>query len=199
MSVDELEARIARLEDLEEIKKLQSQYVHLLFRQEYQLIVERIFAQEDPDVSIEASDSGVFKGREGIGRFFLQAMASEKETPGFFTMHMAVNPVIEVAKDGKKAKAIWFSPGATAKTAARWAWGKFKVDYVKEHGQWRILHSIFLPFFRTSYEKGWWEEPIAGSLASFPVKPDAPPTLYNPYNRDRADQFEKDPGLPEPY
>jgi hypothetical protein len=49
--------------------------------------------------------------------------------------HCLTSPVIQVAKDGKTAKAIWFSPGVEGN---QWAYGKYAIDFVKEDGQWKI-------------------------------------------------------------
>ena len=70
MDLDELYAKIKHIEDLEEIKKLQGKYQYWLFKQEYEKIVERCFAQKTPGVTMEASDSGAFKGIEGTRWFY---------------------------------------------------------------------------------------------------------------------------------
>ena len=111
MDMKEQSAKIRHLGDLEEIKKLLRKYQYWLCKQDYENIVERCFARKTAGVRMEASESGVYKGSEGIRRFFFETVGSLRERPGGFTMHMAVGPVIEIAKDGKTAKSIWFSPG----------------------------------------------------------------------------------------
>jgi hypothetical protein len=196
MNMKELYAKVKHLEDLEEIKKLQRKYQYYLFKQDNEKIVNNCFAQKTPGVRMEASDSGVFKGMAGIRRFFIDSAADLREMPGFFTMHMAVGPVIEIARDGKTAQSIWFSPGCAGN---KWIWGVYMIDYVKEDGEWRIWHLIFSPFFRTPYDKGWSEVPVEGTLSS--GLEDGPPSRWNPYDKTKKGQelFYHLVDAPEPY
>ena len=54
--VQQLLSRVQRLEDTLEIQKVQSKYLHLLFKQRFERIVEECFAKQVPDVSVEFSD-----------------------------------------------------------------------------------------------------------------------------------------------
>ena len=194
----ELEARVRKLEDIIEIQQLQSRYAYLLLTQRYARILSDCFAVRAEGISIEFSDSGVFRGRAGVERLF-RAFEATKEIPGFFTLHMTVNPVIAIAKGGHTARSTWLSPGASASSAgARWIWGPYYVDYIKEDDRWRIHKSLFAPLFRNRYENSWVTETdhgtVKGPLAALA---DAPPTLYRPYERDRKNQFAGHPELPE--
>ena len=196
MNLEELYTKVKHLEELEEIKKLQCKYQYWLFKQDYEKIVERCFAQQTPGISMEASDSGVYKGNVGIKRFFLETMGALRKQPGGFTIHMAVGPVIEIAKDGKTARGIWFSPGCGG---TLWVWGVYMVDYVKEDGEWKFWHMIFSPFFRTPYDKGWSEVPVSGTLRT--GLEDGPPSRWNPYDKTKKGQelFYHLEEAPEPY
>jgi hypothetical protein len=195
MAKDTLGKEVQYLFDLEEIKKLQRKYQYWLFKQDYAKIIA-CFARKTPGVRMEASDSGVFKGREGVERFFSKVVGLQKTRPGGFTMHLAVGPVIEIAGDGKTAQSIWFSPGCAGRL---WVWGVYVVDYVKEDGVWRFWHVVFSPFFRTPYDKGWMEEPVSGTLRSDLA--DGPPTRWNPYDKTKMGEalFRHLPEAPEPY
>jgi hypothetical protein len=195
MSGDTLAKKVQYLIDLEEIKKLQCKYQYWLFKQDYDKVIE-CFAEKTPGVRMEASDSGVFRGREGVKRFFTKVVALQKSRPGGFTMHLAAGPVIEVAGDGKTAQSIWFSPGCTARL---WVWGVYMVDYVKEGGVWKFWHMVFSPFFRTPYDKGWMVEPVSGTLKS--GFEDDPPSRWNPYDKSKTgpELFSHLPDAPEPY
>ena len=196
MNSEKLSAKVQLLIDLEEIKKLQRKYQYWLFKQDYEKIVERCFARKTPGIRMEASDSGVFKEREGVERFFYKMVGQQKTRPGGFTMHMAVAPIIEIAKDGNTAQSVWFSPGCAGNL---WVWGVYMVDYVKEDGEWKFWHMIFSPFFRTPYDKGWAEVPVAGTLSS--GLEDGPPSRWNPYDKTKTGQelFSHLLDVPEPY
>ncbi len=195
MDTEELGRKVQHLLDLEEIKKLQRKYQYWLFKQDYKKIVES-FAKKAPGIRMEASDSGIFKGREGVERFFYKMVGQQKTRPGGFTMHLAVGPVIEIAGDGKTAQSIWFTPGCAGNL---WIWGVYIVDYVKEDGEWRFWHMLMTPFFRTPYDKGWMEMPVSGTLSS--GLEDGPPSRWNPYEKTKTGKelFSHLPEAPEPY
>lgn len=49
-----------------------------------------------------------------------------REIPASSSMHMLVNPYIEVAADGQSARSHWLSPGATgSNTSAGWVFGLY--------------------------------------------------------------------------
>jgi hypothetical protein len=201
-TIEELSARLQRLEDQLELQKLQAKYAHYLFTQRFDRIVDECFAKGLPDVSVEFSDSGVYRGLDNI-RALYAAFNATKGIPGFFILHMAVNPYIEIAADGQSARAHWLSPGAAGSaTSASWIWGPYYVDYVKEDGAWRIAHSNLAPLFRNRYEVSWAQAPDHGSVRGpLSVKPNEPTTLYRPYSdvKSERDIFRHHPNLPEPY
>ena len=200
--IQELLARVQRLEDMIEIQQLQSKYVHYLFKQRFDRIVEECFAKKLPDVSVEFSDSGVYRGLESV-RALYQSFEVTKTIPGFFILHMTVNPVIEISRDGMSARSHWLSPGAAGSDkSAAWIWGPFYVDYVKEDGRWRIAHSNLVPLFRNRYETSWAQATDHGTVRGvLAALPDEPSTLYRPYNeaKKQCDIFANHPPLPQPY
>lgn len=201
--LDRLAGRVQLLEDLLELQKLQSKYAHYLFTQRYDRIADECFAQRSQDVTLEFSDSGLYRGLEKIRAVFRDFEAAKARIPGFFILHMTVNPYIEVARDGRSARSHWLSPGAVGSdTSAGWVWGPYYVDYVKEDGAWRILHSNLAPLFRNRYEVSWAQATDHGTVrGALTVKPDAGPTIYRPYNevKGRPDLFRDHPDLPEPH
>jgi SnoaL-like protein len=201
-TIEELSARLQRLEDQLELQKLQAKYAHYLFTQRFDRIVDECFAKRLPQVSVEFSDSGVYRGLDNI-RALYAAFNATKGIPGFFILHMAVNPYIEIAADGQSARSHWLSPGASGSaTSASWIWGPYYVEYVKEEGAWRIAHSNLAPLFRNRYEVSWAQAPDHGSVRGpLSVQPNEPSTLYRPYNevKGERDIFRRHPDLPEPY
>ncbi len=202
----ELEAlgrRVRHLEDVLAIQRLQSKYAHYLFTQRYDRIVDECFALHADDVTLEFSDSGVYRGLDAIRAVYRDFEAAKHRIPGFFILHMAVNPYIEVARDGRSARSHWLSPGAVgSNSSAGWVWGPYYIDYITEQGDWRILHSNLAPLFRNRYEVSWAEAKDHGSVrGALTVKPAAASTIYRPYNevKGQPDLFRNHPELPEPY
>jgi hypothetical protein len=116
---------------------------------------------------------------------------------------MTVNPLIEINKKGTRAKGVWHSHGFASMGMSPnprqfLCLGKYDMEYVKENGAWKILKFAYRITFMCSYEKGWVEEPIGGSIAGSPEnKPDKPTTFFMPYSRYRINVMEPPP--PEPY
>ncbi len=187
----ELEKRIGRLEDIQQIEQLLHRYVYMLVTMDFDHIFDACFAQERPDVSIQASDSGVYIGAEHIKeRFFGKFMGFIKTVPGAFTMHLTCGPVIEIAPDGTRARSVALSPGCATDPQDRealWIWGTFADDYIKENGVWRILHHAFIPLFRTPYDKGWTQLAVGTQLSKVSGEmADGPSQFWNPYSMDKS-------------
>ena len=195
-------ARVQRLEDTLEIQKVQAKYLHYLFKRKYDRVVDECFAKDVPDVSVEFSDSGVYRGLDSVRKLY-EAFEATRQIPGFFILHMTVNPVIEVAKDGLSARSHWLSPGASGSDkSASWIWGPYYVDYVREDGEWRIAHTNLAALFRNRYETSWALAPDHGSVRPhLSSTPDEAPTIYRPYHeaKKERDLFAGHPELPEPY
>ena len=186
-----LEQRIEHLEDLAEIEQLLNKYIYMLTTMDFDHIFDECFSQTREDVSIQASDSGVYIGREHIKeRFFAKFMGYLKEVPGAFTMHLACNPVIEISPDRTTAHSVALSPGCATDPQVRdslWIWGTFTDDYIREDGHWRILHHAFIPLFRTPYDKGWTKQAVGTQLSKVSGNmADAPSQYWNPYDISKA-------------
>lgn len=203
--VERLKAQVGELssaKDYLEIWKLQSLYSHLYYigrRSE----VPALFARKTPGVTLEIEDSGVYEGIESVTRFWNTVFDDERIGPGHLAIHMTVNPVIEIDRNGTRAKGLWHSHGYCSLPEGGGlkqflCLGKYDMEYVKEGGQWRILKFAYRQAFMCPYEQGWVEEPVAASIAGSPDNaPDAPTTYYMPYSRYRINVMQPPP--PEPY
>lgn len=203
LELERLERRLRHVEDVLAIEKLQAKYAHYLFTQRYARIVDECFAHDAEDVTLEFSDSGVYRGLDSIRAVYRDFEAAKLRIPGFFILHMAVNPYIEVAADGRSAHSHWLSPGAVGSaSSAGWVWGPYYIDYVLEREEWRILHSNLAPLFRNRYEVSWAAASDHGSVrGALTVKPTSGSTVYRPYSevKGEPDLFKHHPQLPLPY
>jgi hypothetical protein len=210
--MEELEAEVINLKkqvadgayarDYLEIWKLQSLYSHLYYIGQRSK-VPALFAQKTPGITLEIEDTGVYEGIESITRFWNTIFDDKKIGAGNLAIHMTVNPLIEINRDGTKARGIWHSHGYCSFVGLGsykqfLCLGKYDMEYVKEDGQWKIFKFAYRQAFMCPYEKGWVEEPVAASIAGSPQnKPDKPVTEYMPYSRYRINVFGPPP--PEPY
>lgn len=162
-----LESRVQRQQDYIDIQNLMSlrSYYHSagLQAREFEL-----FAHQ-PDVSL-GTNAGFRVGRDHVRASYVERFEKQREerlkqlnktnpqisnTPenlgiGVFQQHSLATPLIQIAGDGKTAKAMWYSATAKASRDAKgelhsgWSWEKFAVDFIKEDGQWRFWHMLIL-------------------------------------------------------
>ncbi|MGB9660766.1 MAG: nuclear transport factor 2 family protein [Moorellaceae bacterium] len=195
----DLEKRIARLEDYVEICNLQGRYNHYLATDQYDKIAT-LFAQKTPGVKAEMADSGVWEGLEGVMKLF-QHLGTKYHFPGGLFVHQLTTPVIEVSKDGTRARGMWFSLGTNTYKAndgtleAMWQVGKYNNTFVKEEGKWKYLEFRWYVIFRTPYHEGWVKRPIVEGLHEEGFPPIGP--LYCPYDPRKLNKFLPFPPEPE--
>lgn len=212
MTLEQLEAELAalreqvregqRAKDELEIQKVQSLYSH-----HYQVgmrsEVPRLFAQHTPGVTLEIEDSGVYEGIESITRFWNTVLGTESAfSPGFMAVHLSCNPVIEIDRDGTRAKGVWHSHGfCTLPLDALIPFlcsGKYDMEYVKEDGRWKIFKFAYRQIFMSPYEEGWVKVPSKGSIAAHPEnRPDKPTTFHTPYTPNAI--YFPQPPAPHPF
>lgn len=204
--IESLKAQVAEgayAKDYLDIWKLQSLYSHLYHigrRSE----VPALFAQKTPGVSLEMEDSGVYEGIESVTRFWNTVFEDKKAGAGHLAIHMAVNPVIEIAPDRARARGLWHSHGYCSlpiEGALKQflCLGKYDMEYVKEDGDWKILTFAYRQTFMCPYREGWVDESVAASIAGSPENtPDKPTTYYMPYSRYRINVFQPPPPGPYP-
>lgn len=209
MTAKSLEERIQRLEDIHEIQNLMSKYEYLHTAGMHEETVE-LFARKTPGAKVEVPSFGIYdSGIDGVRRCYavahVEAEGKGDARRGNMNMHALTTPVIQVAGDGKTAKAVWISPGhethiVNGKAQAYWAWCKYGCDFVKEDGAWKIWHLRVYGILITPYEKSWVEEtPFMEGMPEFTGeakadRPANPPWIYRP---DILTVH--DPVPPEPY
>ncbi len=187
-TLPELQARIQRLEDVKAIEKLQRIYGYYRDYADWEKIVD-LFS--DSAESVEVADLGVYKGKEGVRRFYLKLLGAEPPRPGMLSLKMQLQGVVTVNPDGKTASGRWYGWGMEALPAASihygelrqtWTFGIYENEYVKENGKWLFKKLLFSLTFRTPYEDGWLKTPVIGQNGpSQEVPPDTPPANYHPY------------------
>jgi hypothetical protein len=149
MDLAALEARIARLEDLEAIKQLKARYCEICDDDHNPDRITSVFAE---DGVWEGRGIGQARGHEEIRELFkrFQSMIT-------FSQHMVMNPIIEV--DGDSAKGTWYFFGPFTMTEgnqAKWQAVRYHEDYVKVDGEWKIAHlRVKGPGMSADYERGW--------------------------------------------
>ena len=85
--------------------------------------------------------------------------------PGSMHFHPTMCPVIEVAEDGQTAQCAWTTFGfetgkdrETGELAAKYAWGTYGVDYIKEDGEWKFWHFHIYRLMMHDEGKPWTDK-----------------------------------------
>jgi len=179
-----LEARVDRIKDSNDIKRLQREYGYYLDKGQYEQLAD-LFA---PEASVEYQNEGVYVGQNRI-REYLRHFGNNRDglAPGQINNHLQLQAVVHVAPDGRTAKARWRTLSQTGQFEQRASWGEgpYEIEYVKDNGVWKIQKLHWYITFVTPYEDGWVRvKPMEARAAAF-VKdfpPDRPPSeSYKPF------------------
>ena len=136
-----LEGRLARIEDIEAIKRLQKAYGYYVEHWMYEEIIDCF--SDGPGVYLNWIE-GVWKGKEGVRRYFTRGGSTSPTPAGFSHQLMPTSGLITVAPDGMTAKGRWYGFGAIFNSVGgkveggEFTSGIYEVAYVKENGTWKI-------------------------------------------------------------
>jgi hypothetical protein len=129
---------------------------------------------------------------------------------GNFSFRTLTTPIIEIAGDGKTAKAFWYTIGWTSsaqgdKGQAQWSFERYGIDFVKEDGDWKIWHFHVYNDFDTPYEKNWVQNAIdtnrqGGVTSARPgMEQYFTPTVFHKSYDPKVDNNPLNPPPPVPY
>ena len=184
MNLEELEKQVQRAEDIQEIEHLQRIYGYYFDTHQWQNIVD-LFS--DNTESVEIVDHGVFYGKKGVERVYLNiigAVGREPRPPWVAFVVMQIGGVVDVAPDGRTAKGRWQTWLFEAKSYGayprqEWLHGYYENKYVKENGKWKFSLLHWNNTLCSPVEDGWLNLPLMGWM---PIPDaDAPPTAFHPY------------------
>jgi len=141
MSLEELEKRVKALEDLEEIKKLHQKYIDLMDNLKYKEVLD-LFTE---DASVDISNSGVLKGKEGLTDIYINKLGRRTaRSEG----HFVIEPDITIK--GNTARGTWLVYMLFSRPTVEWVQGRNEAEYKKIGGKWKIKS---MKFRRTNASK----------------------------------------------
>ena len=190
-TLEELQARLTRLDDINKIERLQRVFGYYQDYGEWQKIVD-LFTDDEP--SVEEADRGVYRGKDSVRRYFVDLLGGGPDKPqraGWLNIMFQLQGVVTIEPDNRTAHARWYGMGMEAKPIASlhegelrqtWIHGIYENSYVKEDGVWKFKKLHFNLVFRTPFEDGWLQVPVVGQNGpDKSIPPDAEPTVYSPY------------------
>jgi hypothetical protein len=165
--LEELAAKIQRLEDIEAIKWLITRYAQGADEGNNIDIMLPLFTE---DVVWEAKGLGRYEGKAAVREMLLGS-------PAFIrgTIHYMVSPAIEIAKDGRKAQAFWYlwetaempkglpkglPKGQSEEWEAVWIGGTYETELIKVEGQWKFKQVALKLKMASPYGDGWAKTPL---------------------------------------
>ena len=182
--IDALTLRVEKLEGVRAVKKLQRAFGYYVDRGLWQEAADLFTA----DGTIELGIDGVYVGPQRI-RDYLQRLGGGQPglVYGQLNEFVTLQPVVDIAADGRSAKARWRDLGMLGqyKQHAEWRDGIYENTYEKgADGIWRIKSLHLYVNFVAPYEKGWARlkpgQGLVRSAASLAMPPDRPSTLNYP-------------------
>jgi hypothetical protein len=127
MTLEELEKKFRALEDLEEIKQLQRQYMWWFHNNQWDEIID-CFTE---NATVEIRQSGLRKGKKEIAELYKSG-----KKKGVEEAHFVGQPIISI--EGDRAKGHWNVCILFPEPSIQWVQGRNDCEYVRENGKWKF-------------------------------------------------------------
>ena len=149
MTSQDLKTRIKRLEDIEEIKRLEARYVYFVDTLQINKLPE-LFADS---FTVDFGHLGTFNTKEALLEFLSGARIGNS-----MMCHQEMTPLIEV--QGDTATGTWYLFGPFTHVTpqgemAAWMQGRLDNEYVRVDGKWKYSRRKFTFNLHSPYEDGW--------------------------------------------
>jgi hypothetical protein len=185
------QSRLQTLEDVDRINKLTRAYGYYVDKGQW----TNVAALWSDDGSVEIAARGIYLGRKGAERLFLNVFGKGKDglAEGRLFNHMILQGIVDVDPGGTTAKGRWraFVQLGQYQQSAIWSEGVYENEYVKEGEVWKFKKMRFWPTFYTPYDQGWGKQALPNNgpseefppdLASTDVPPVFPGSFVPPYH-----------------
>lgn len=174
--LDGLDARITRLEDMNDIERVQRTYGYFVDKGQWTLL-SQLFTQ---DATLEIGGKGIFTGQARVLDYMQTAFGPDGANIGMITNHMQFQPVVNTSPDGQTG---WIRSRAFVMSNGGWGLPLYENAFEKgEDGVWRISR-LTGPFTMYTNWEGWGENALNNTWPDkFDPPPDLPPsTVYLTY------------------
>jgi hypothetical protein len=184
-NIKELQKKVAVLEDLESIKRLQRTYGYYLEHWLYKELIDLFSDRSDTKLDVLV---GVFQGKKGVRRFF-NYTKTFRTNPDLLHQVMQLSGVVDIAQDGKTAAGRWYGFGTVSLAFDHGVTqslmnGIYTMEYIKEDGIWKIWKIVWNPTVIADPGPGWVKpEKLLKRSAGLPPPPsiDKPRTFESRY------------------
>ena len=148
------EARLARLEAAEAIRKAVYSYAMAGDRANDPVMVRGLFTE---DASYEARGMARFEGLDNI----VNGLTELARTVVVWSFHAPGGPWIELSEDASCARVFWWAwvpvalRSGDGKTVPHWGAGQYNANMVSRQDGWKFKSLLFEPRLRTPFEGPW--------------------------------------------
>jgi hypothetical protein len=171
-----LDARIDRLEAMNQIEILQRTYGYFVDKGQWTQLSE-LFTD---DATLEIGGKGLFLGKKRVLEYMQTAFGPDGAKPGVLANHMQFQTLPDISADGKTG---WIRSRAFVMSNAGWGLPLYENEYRKgADGKWRISR-LSGPFTMYTSWEGWGKNALNNTWPDkFDPAPDLPPsTVYLTY------------------
>ena len=149
LRLKELEAKVQKLMDLEEIRNLRHHYHECMNEAEFAEI-PNLFVEEG---EIDFGHLGHVKGQSNLQNYFTQEVPVIVPFVKQFIHNHVINLKGYTAKGFSYLEAKLIYKGESYLLAAR-----YDDEYVKEKGQWKFKKMELIPYFMVPLRDGWLQQ-----------------------------------------
>ncbi|MEH3105779.1 MAG: nuclear transport factor 2 family protein [Sphingomonas fennica] len=170
-----LDARITRLEDLNQIERLQRAYGYFVDKGQWTQLAE-LFSD---DATLEIGGKGLFTGKARVLEYMQKSFGPDGTKENMLINHMQFQTIPDVSADGRQG---WVRSRAFVMANGGWGLPLYENGYVKEGGIWKISR-LTGPFTMYTGWDGWGKSATPNTWPDkFGPVPDLPPsTVYLTY------------------
>ena len=170
--LEALQGRAQRIQDSNDIKRLQRAYGYYLDEALWNELVD-LFTD---NATVEYARDGLYRGKDRIREYLFTLGGGQVGlSEGQLNEHYQLMPVITLAEDGQSAKGRWRAIilNGTFGEAGIWGEGPYENEYVKEEGVWKISKVRWYQTILVPYEGVWAKN--ADLNQGIYVSPELPP------------------------
>ncbi|HWJ69583.1 MAG TPA: nuclear transport factor 2 family protein [Sphingobium sp.] len=170
-----LDQRITRLEDLNQIERLQRTYGYFVDKGQWTQLSE-LFTD---DATLEIGGKGLFLGKKRVLEYMQTAFGPDGAKEGVLANHMQFQSIPDIAAGGTRG---WVRARAYVMSNGGWGLPLYENEYRKEGGVWKISR-LSGPFTMYTNWDGWGKNALNNTWPDkFEPAPDLPPsTVYLTY------------------
>jgi hypothetical protein len=170
--LDELDARITCLEDLNAIERLQRTYGYLVDKAQWGPLGD-LFSQ---DATLEIGGRGIYVGKDRVLAYMQTGFGADGTRADRLMNHMQFQPIPDIDPDGVHARQRM---RAFVMSGGGWGLPLYENAYVKEDGVWKIQR-LTGPFtMYAGWDEGWKDKVISNTWPGDRdlTPPDLPPSV----------------------